>query len=68
MIQDFVRFVGIKDYPFCNEMHENQWMGVLSIGCHWCECVVNIFVYIESFHLRYDVNIDHIFLFLEFLV
>lgn len=35
-------------------------MGLLSIGCHWCKCVVNIFVYIESFHLRYDMNIDHI--------
>jgi hypothetical protein len=32
-------FVGI----FCNDMHVGRLM-IVSDGCHWCECVMDMFV------------------------
>jgi hypothetical protein len=37
-------------------MHVDQLV-IASDGCHWCECVVNTFVNIESFHIIEIVGI-----------
>jgi hypothetical protein len=31
-------------------MHVDQLM-IVSDGCHWCECVMNMFVYFGYFHI-----------------
>ncbi len=43
MIQNFVQqFHGIKDYTFVMIYACGSILMIISSGCHWCECVVDI--------------------------